>query len=87
MRKVSDDEFAAASKRSRAVKPSVFLEDVTEAAKHAGVVFAEDITEEGLSSKQIVHQLHKAGAQLDVKLKVMVRESATPPAVFFTVVK
>lgn len=80
------DEFTSAltTKRNRAVKPSLYLSEVQGAIDVPDDAYGI-LVPEGTKGSKIVSELHKAAAQLGVKLKVWNRETNSPAFVGFKV--
>ena len=79
---LTDDEFTALAKQTRTKTPSVYEEDVKNAV--IGKAYSRAIPE-GEVARTIVNKLTKAAKALDVKIQIIVREKAPPPAVIFRV--
>ena len=84
MIELTAEQFAALTKTARAV-PSPYEENVR-AAKLKEPKAVAIPTDDSLSSRTIVNNLHKAGKAVNKKLQVVVREKATPPMVIWQVI-
>ena len=80
--KFSAEEFAKITKTSRAT-PSPYESIVKNAVPNEGYGIR---IREGVQSRTIVNNLHKAAKAVGVKVQVRVREKATPPIVTFQLV-
>lgn len=80
--KFSAEEFEKITKTSRAT-PSPYESAVKAAVPGEGYGIK---IREGVQSRTIVNNLHKAAKSVGVKIQVRVREKATPPIVTFQLV-
>ena len=79
---LTDEEFAAYAKQTRTKTPSIYEQDLKDAVVGKG--YSRPIPA-GEVSRTIVNKITKAAKALDLKVQVIVREKATPPAVIFRV--
>ena len=80
--KFTADDFAKITKTTRAT-PSPYESVVKDAKPGEGYGIR---IREGVQTRTIVNNLHKAAKAVGVKIQVRVREKATPPVVTFQLV-
>lgn len=71
-------------RKGREALPSVYLDDVRNAAEHPDKAFAIRLVN-GLTHTAVIAQLYKAGKQAKVKVRVFDRHDSTTPLVGFQV--